>query len=58
MHIEHYDRLTDERLLDGVWDLVCHYDCAFVPPLSARENTYQFNLSNHEAKSSAPKQYF
>ncbi len=58
MHVEHYERLTDERLLQGVWELLCRYDHAFVPPLSARENTYQLNLSNHEAKSATPKQYF
>lgn len=58
MIIEHHERLTDEHLLEGVWELLCRYDHAFVPPLSARENTYQQNLSNYDVKSPTPKKYF
>ncbi|MDU0330431.1 GNAT family N-acetyltransferase [Paenibacillus sp. 3LSP] len=54
-----YDEtLTDPALLEGVWDLLCRYDHAFVPPLSAREHTYQSDLTAGAAATALPKRYF
>lgn len=58
MIIEHHERLTDERKLENIWDLLCRYDQSFVPPLSARENTYQPNLIGDLPAKDEPRKYF
>lgn len=58
MNIEHHKTLTNERYLEDIWELLCRYDHAFIPPLSARENTYQSNLSSGSPTNVKPKKYF
>lgn len=58
MIIEHHEQLTDPQFLDDVWHLLCRYDQAFVPPLSARENTYQSNLLGSSSTNATPRKYF
>lgn len=54
-----YEKLMEPSLLDGVWKLLCRYDSEFIPPLSAREYTYQSDLTVRRAtKQQEPKQYF
>lgn len=58
MIIEHHNKLTEQRFLDGIWNLLCRYDKVFVPPLSARENTYQSNLLDDSSSHVKPRKYF
>lgn len=58
MNIEHHKTLTNEQYLEDIWELLCRYDDAFVPPLSARDNTYQSNLLGGEPTNVKPKKYF
>lgn len=58
MMIEHYEQLMDEQKLEGIWRLLCRYDHSFIPPLSARENTYQPNLSEDQPSAEGPRSYF
>lgn len=58
MRIDYYERLEKAQLLEGVWQLLCRYDDAFIPPLSARENTYQTELNGQPAQKAMPTQYF
>lgn len=58
MNIHHYPRLTDEVLLDQVWKLVCRYNHAFIPPLSARDSSYQADLTHRKSDHEKPIQYF
>ena len=59
MEIRHYEKLTDQLLLEQIWELLRRYNHAFIPPLSARENTYQSNLTDQQSISNAePVQYF
>lgn len=58
MRIDYYQRLTDRMLLDQIWELVCAYNDAFVPPLSARENSYQSNLADRGMENAQPVFYF
>lgn len=53
-----YEELMEPSLLDGVWKLLCRYDSEFIPPLSAREYTYQSDLTVCRAANQEPKQYF
>ncbi|GGG25406.1 GNAT family N-acetyltransferase [Paenibacillus abyssi] len=53
-----YDMLTKPHMLDGVWKLLCRYDHAFIPPLSAREHSYQTDLTVRPTAKQEPKQYF
>jgi len=53
-----YETLVESSLLDGVWRLLCLYDSEFIPPLSAREYTYQSNLTVNATAGQEPKQYF
>ena len=52
------ETLTDSTLLEGVWNLLCLYDHAFIPPLSAREHTYQSNLTVDLTATKEPRRYF
>nr|WP_280521344.1 GNAT family N-acetyltransferase [Paenibacillus mangrovi] len=45
-------------LLDGVWELLCLYDREFIPPLSARDYTYQSDLRGCQAAKQEPNRYF
>lgn len=56
--IEYHEVLTDEHLLEGVWQLLCRYDHDFVPPLSARENTNQSKLTGQLIAAVEPRQYY
>ena len=58
INIEHHTELTNEQYLDDIWKLLCRYDQAFVPPLSARENTYQSNLLGGQSTIGKPRKYF
>lgn len=58
IHIEHHSKLTNQQHLDDIWALLCRYDQAFVPPLSARENTYQSNLLGGQLVAGKPRKYF
>ncbi|WP_059041333.1 GNAT family N-acetyltransferase [Paenibacillus rubinfantis] len=53
-----YETLMDATLLEGVWHLLCRYDSEFIPPLSAREHTYQSDLTAGSAATQEPKRYF
>lgn len=53
-----YEALLESSLLDGVWRLLCLYDSEFLPPLSAREYTYQSNLTVNATADQEPNQYF
>lgn len=58
MMIEHHKKLTNVQYIDDVWNLLCRYDRAFIPPLSARENTFESNLLGSSPKNAKPKKYF
>lgn len=58
MQIQYHEILTNQQLLSGVWKLLCRHDHEFVPPLSARESTYQSNLTGHQTIKTEPKHYF
>lgn len=58
MAISYYKELLDLSLLQGVMALLCAYDHAFVPPLSARESTFQTNLMNKKQTQDKPYTYF
>lgn len=45
MEIEFYEQLTDLVKKD-VWEILCESDQEFVPPLSARESSYQSELNS------------
>ena|SRR5690606_3584312 len=58
MRIIDFEQLTEEHILDGVWQLLCKYDHSFIPPLSARENTFQAELTGALINKTEPRQYF
>ncbi len=53
-----YETLTEPSLLDGVWNLLCRYDHDFIPPLSARDYTYQSDLTIHAPTKQEPNPYY
>lgn len=58
MLLEYHEKLSANQHLEGVWKILCRYDHEFIPPLSARENTYQSELASHLTIKQEPKQYF
>lgn len=58
MYIQNHEKLTADHQLEGVWQMLCRYDNEFIPPLSARENTYQSTLTGPLTVDIEPKQYF
>lgn len=58
MFIEYHEKLSANQHLEGVWEILCRYDHEFIPPLSARENTFQSELVNNLNIKTEPKQYF
>lgn len=53
-----YETLIEPTLVDGVWKLLCRYDSEFIPPLSAREYTYQSDLTVRSKAKQDPNRYF
>lgn len=53
-----HETLMEPSLLEGVWELLCRYDSEFIPPLSAREHTYQSDLTIGLTAKKEPKRYF
>lgn len=62
IRIQYVEKLTDEHVNRMVWQLLEQCDTEFVPPLSARESSYQANLNNPPSQldvvSHKPYQYF
>lgn len=57
LRIDYHPQLTDPSLLDQVWQILCDYDDAFVPPLSGRRDTSQQDLL-HPHDAPRPTAYF
>lgn len=55
---QYYTHLDDEIYLTQVWDLICRYNNAFIPPLSVRKHTDQGMLKGLEVNEGNPKAYF
>jgi len=59
--LSYYNYLTDEKLLSGIWNLLCKYSNQFVPPLWSRKSTLQDNLNdalNSKDLAEMPYEYF
>ncbi len=57
LRIDYRPQLTDPGLLEQVWQMLCDYDTAFVPPLSGRRDTSQSDLL-HPGADPKPTAYF
>lgn len=58
IQFQYYETLVEPSLLEGVWKLLCRYDSEFIPPLSAREYTYQSDLTVCSTANQEPNRYF
>jgi len=41
MELKYFEKVTDQRYLDQIYQLLAMYDKEFIPPLSARSSTTQ-----------------
>ena len=58
MKIKYYERITTERQLSDILELLTLCDMEFIPPLSSRNSTTQSNLEPGEEHAAVPTQYF
>lgn len=58
MKLKYYDRITNKRQRTDILELLRLCDHEFIPPLSARNSTFQSDLAPKETSSSAVTKYF
>jgi len=58
MELKHFVKVTDEKYLEQIYELLSMYDKDFVPPLSGRSSTTQASLSGASQAKNGVKDYF
>lgn len=58
MRFKYYERVTDERQLSDILELLTLCDTEFIPPLSSRNSTTQSDLGPGEKHTAVPTEYF
>ncbi len=58
MKIRFIDKLTDEKVSNEIWNILCECDSEFYPPLSSREYTFGDIKNNLVQEQVKPYKYF
>jgi ribosomal protein S18 acetylase RimI-like enzyme len=56
--LEYTESIVESEKLNDIWNILCECDKEFVPPLSARESSYQSNLTVEENNDVLPHSYY
>jgi len=58
MELKHFERVTERKFLDQIYELLSMYDREFIPPLSSRSSTTQANLDGSGQAGAGVRDYF